>query len=56
MTNKNLESKMCKAVIGIRKDVSDINSVLRDLSMQLSYLIKDRRGYYDMLEGDDIYS
>lgn len=52
MVKEDLETKARKAVLKIEKDTFDINHTLRDLSMKLSYIIKDRRSYYDMLRGN----
>lgn len=53
MTKEYLATKARKAVLNIDKNVEEINNVLRDLSMKLCYIIKDKRSYYDMLEGND---
>ena len=42
-----------KAVKNIEDKVIDIRDTLKDLSMKLCYLIKDRRSYQDMIEGNE---
>ncbi len=55
MTKENLETKAKKAVLKIEEKVADITNILYDISSKLCYLIKDRRSYQDMLEGDDYF-
>lgn len=55
MTKEDLETKAKKAVLKIEKKVTDISNILRDLDMKLCYVIKDKRSYSDMLEGNDNY-
>jgi hypothetical protein len=53
MTKDKLETKVMKAVIHIDKTLGSIRDILNDLSMKLCYIIKDKRNYYDMLNGND---
>ena len=53
MGRDTLERKATRAVIRIDEKVSDIKNILSDLSMKVCYLIKDRRDYYDMKEGNE---
>ena len=55
MVKEDLETKARKAVLGIAKKVTDINNVLRDLSMKLSHIIKYRRDYYSFPDGNNYY-
>jgi hypothetical protein len=60
MVKKDLESKTIKeaiieikdAVIEIQKSVKDIYGSINDMTLSLYHIIKDRRSYQDMLEGD----
>ena len=55
MVEYNLDSKVKKAVLNIEQKVMDIDNVLRDLSMKLCHIIREKRDQYDiyrdMLEG-----
>ncbi len=53
MVKEKLETKVKKAVLNIEAKVTDIYNVVKDLSLKLCHIIKDRRSYYDMLRGDD---
>lgn len=53
MAKEDLETKSRKAVLRIEKKVSDMDNVLRDLSMKLVYIIKSKGNYYSMPEGID---
>ena len=53
MAKENIETKAKKAVLNIESKVTAIYDILSDLSLKLCHIIKDRRGYYDMLRGDD---
>lgn len=53
MNKENLETKAKKAVLKIEEKITDMANILNDLSMKLCYLIKDKRSYHDMLEGND---
>ena len=53
MAKEKLETKMKKAVLKIESKVHDIDNVLRDLSMKLSYVIKSKGKYYTMPVGID---
>ena len=43
----NLETKSRKAILNIKEKVSDIDNVLRDLSMKLCHIIKYKNNHYD---------
>ncbi len=51
MSKINLTPTIKKAILSIEDKVIDISNLLRDVNMKLSYLIKNKRSYYDMLEG-----
>ena len=54
MSKDYLETRIKKAILNIDKNVSDIKSVIGDLSMKLNYVIKDKRCYYyDTLNGNN---
>lgn len=53
MAKENLETKADKAVLRIERKVTDIDNVLRDLSMKLCHVIKYKGNYYSMPEGID---
>jgi hypothetical protein len=53
MSKKDLESRALKSVLKIEKKLTDINNVLRDLSMKLCYIIKDKKNYYNIFHGND---
>ena len=53
MVKEILETKVKKAIINIDKTMTDINNVLRDLSMKLCHIIKDKKYYYNMLKGNN---
>ena len=55
MVNEDLETRARKAVLSIAKKVTDINNVLRDLSMKLCHIIKYRKDYYSLPHGNDYY-
>lgn len=46
MTKENLETRAKKAVISINSKVADIANILRDVSMELSHIIKYKSDYY----------
>ena len=55
----NLETKTQKAILEIRdavieikKAVKDIYGSINDMTLSLYHIIKNRRSYHDMLEGD----
>lgn len=50
---ENLETKARKAVLRIEKKVSDMDNVLRDLSMKLVHVIKYKGSFYGTPEGID---
>lgn len=59
MVKKDLETKTQKAILEIRdvvieinKAVKDIYGSINDMTLSLYHIIKDRRSYQDMLEGD----
>ncbi len=52
MSKINLTPTIKKAILSIEDKVIDISNLLRDVNMKLSYLIKNKRSYYDMLEGN----
>ena len=51
MVRENLETKSKKAVLTIKNKVTDIDNVLRDLSMKLCHIIKHKGDYYTLPEG-----
>jgi hypothetical protein len=51
MAKEDLEIKARKAVLNIEKKVTDIDNVLRDLSMKLCHIIKYKGDYYTLPEG-----
>ena len=53
MPKEYLETKVRKAIYNIDKNVSDIKSVIGDLSMKLCYIIKNNRKYYYTSNGND---
>ena len=55
MTKENLETKAQKAILKIEESVTRIEYAVGDLSMKLCHLIRDRRSYQDMLEGEGPY-
>ena len=55
MVNEDLETKARKAVLIIAKKVADINNVLCDLGMKLCHIIKYRKDYYSLPDGNDYY-
>ncbi len=46
MVEKNLETKVRKAVLSIEKKVTGIYNILTDLSLKLCHMITSMRGYY----------
>jgi hypothetical protein len=56
MATDYFEVKVRKSVSNIEDKVTDISNILHDIDMKLSHLVKDRRSYYDMIEGSDNYS
>lgn len=50
MVKENLETKARKAVISINSKVADITNILRDVSMELSHVIKYKFDYYNERE------
>jgi len=50
---ENLETKAAKAVFKIERKVSDIDNVLRDLSMKLCHIIRRKGDYYSLPSGID---
>ncbi len=55
MAKENLEKKAQKAILKIEESVTRIEYAVGDLSMKLCHLIRDRRSYQDMLEGEGPY-
>jgi hypothetical protein len=56
MAKESLETKARKAVLAIKDKVTNIDNVLRDLSMKLCYIIKHKGlggNYYTLPEGID---
>lgn len=53
MTKEKLETRARKAILKIESKVQDIDNVLRDLSMKLSYVIKTKGKYYTLPAGID---
>ena len=53
MAKDYLEKKARKAVINIEDKVTDISNVLYDINMKLCYIIKNKRSYSDMFDGND---
>ena len=55
MPNYFLDPQIRKAILGLEDKVTDISNILRDLSMKVCHLIKEKRTaeeiYRDMLEG-----
>jgi len=51
MAKEDLETKARRAVLRIEKKVTDIDNVVRDLSMKLCHIIKHKGKYYSMPEG-----
>jgi hypothetical protein len=47
MSKEKLETKALKAVVSIDNKITDITNILRDLSMKLCYIIKDKKHFYD---------
>ncbi len=54
MPKENLETKARKAVLKIEKKVTDIYSLLSDVSLKLCHLIK-KNGYYGLSERNNYY-
>ncbi len=55
MVKEDLETKAQKAVLRISKKVADINNKLNDLSMKMCHIIKYKRDYYSLPDGNGYY-
>jgi hypothetical protein len=55
MSKENLETKTKKAIVNIDKKLTDMNNILRDMSMKLCHLIKRNREYYGFAEKRESY-
>jgi len=55
MAKNNFERKAIKAILNIEKKITDINNVLRDLSMKLCHIIKSKSEFYYMPKGNNNY-
>lgn len=53
MTKDNLETKARKAVLRIEDKVTDIDNVLRDVSMKLCYIVEKNKNSYTMSNEDE---
>jgi len=53
MAKEDLETKSRKAVLRIDKKVTDMNNILRDLSMKVCHVIRYKGEYYSMPKGID---
>ena len=53
MEKRDFETKTIRYLRRTEGKVTDIYNLLRDLNAKLCHIIKDKRSYYDMLEGTD---
>ena len=48
MPKEKLKTNALKSVVSIDEKITDITNILRDLSMKLCYIIKDKKHYNDI--------